>query len=465
MSELRIQYDPPPTVERFLASDAFVRCIVGPIGSGKSSGCVMEILRRAVEQEPGPDGKRRTRFAVIRNTYPELRDTTRKTFEQWIPDAIGEWHEQEFTFRMSFNDVECEVLFRALDRPDHVKKLLSLELTGAYLNEAKEIARGVFDMLQGRVGRYPSKLQGGASWFGIWMDTNPCDTDHWIYKLLEEARPEGFELFRQPSGLSPHAENLANLPPGYYERLTAGKDADWINVYLRGQYGFVKDGKPVFPEYNDAIHCVKVAPLSKAEVGFGSDFGLTPAAVLAQRDPSDGQVQIFRELVAQDLGAVSFGRELSRILKTECPGRSALGWGDPAGMQRSQVDERTPFDVLAAQGLPIGPAPTNDVMLRLEGVKGLLSRLTIRGRPALVIDPCCTVLRKALGGGYCFQRVKVSGAERYRDTPAKNEFSHVADALQYLAVGWGEDRRAVYGATHRKVAVNIKVKRAFGSRR
>ena len=84
-SDLAIKYDAPPTLSEFLDSNAFIRCCIGPVGSGKSSVCVMEILRRACEQAKGLDGVRHTRFVVVRNSYRELRDTTRKTFEAWIP--------------------------------------------------------------------------------------------------------------------------------------------------------------------------------------------------------------------------------------------------------------------------------------------------------------------------------------------------------------------------------------------
>lgn len=232
-----VRYDAPRTLARMLRSDAFVRCVVGPVGSGKSSGCIIELLRRAREQAPGPDGIRRSRWAVIRNTYRELEDTTRKTFEAWVPEALGRWYEQDFTFVMKFGDVEAEVLFRALDRPEHVKKLLSLELTGAYINELREVPKAVLDLLQARVGRYPSKKDGGPTWFGIWADTNPWHMGHWGYKLFSVERPEGFELYEQPSGLSEDAENVANLPAGYYERLCRGKDEEWVDVYVRSKYG------------------------------------------------------------------------------------------------------------------------------------------------------------------------------------------------------------------------------------
>ena len=229
----------PPTLKRFAKSNSFVRLVAGPVGSGKSSRCVREIVRRAMRQRAHTDGVRRTRFAVIRNTYPQLRDTTRKTFEQWVPAWMGTWHEQAFTFTMDFplgdgTKVHCEVLFRALDRPDDINKLLSLELTGAYLNEVREIPKRVLDVLETRVGRYPSKAQGGASWFGIWADTNPWHGGHWGAKLVAKNLP-GYEFFRQPGGRTPQAENIENLPDGYYARLCVGKDREYIRVYVDGE--------------------------------------------------------------------------------------------------------------------------------------------------------------------------------------------------------------------------------------
>lgn len=223
---------------------------MGPVGSGKSSACVTEILRRAAQQKPGPDGVRRSRFAVIRNTYGQLADTTRKTFEQWIPATVGgkrlgTWNEQRFTFTMEFihddgkgtkHPLHCEVLFRALDRPEDVKKLLSLELTGAYINEAREVPKHVLDVLETRIGRYPSKAEGGASWSGIWMDTNPWAAGHWGAKLFAKLGPrDGYALFRQPGGRSERAENVENLPAGYYERLCTGKSKEWVRVYVDGE--------------------------------------------------------------------------------------------------------------------------------------------------------------------------------------------------------------------------------------
>jgi hypothetical protein len=252
---LRVRYVAAATLSRFLDSNARIRTVVGPFGSGKSSACIMELLARSAGQEKLKDGKRRTRWAVIRNTYRELEDTTRKTFEKWMqppdaPNALGRWRESDFAFDLRFGDVEAEILFRALDRPEHIKKLLSLDLTGAYVNEAREIPKHIFDALDGRIGRYPAMDEGGPSWNGIWQDSNPWHVGHWIDEfyqsvdglprsLLEKlgySHPREYaQIFRQPGGREPNAENTAFLPPGYYDRLCIGKDQEWIDVYVDGK--------------------------------------------------------------------------------------------------------------------------------------------------------------------------------------------------------------------------------------
>lgn len=502
-----VDYFAPPTVGEFLACDSFIRLIVGPVGSGKSSGCCVEIIRRAIETPPGPDGIRRSRWAVVRNTYGELRDTTIKTFKEWVPEsAFGKWHESDYVFEINFETeggakVQGEILFRALDRPDHVKKLLSLELTGCYFNETKEIPQAIFDVMQGRVGRYPKKTDVSRYWTGVFGDTNPMDTDHYLYKLFEEDRPIGYKLFKQPSGLGADAENIAHLDRCFdvdaeligqarelakldqHERLAAGehenpcrcyylrqmhgKTKEWCDIYLRGMYGYVVDGKAVYPEFNDSIHVtkeiIKLLPNVK-EIILGNDYGLTPAAVFIQEDPMDGQLQVIDEFVSIRLGAITFGKEQARILNKDYNGLAVIGWGDPAGMGGSSIDEDiSPIDCVNAAGVPMSPAPTNDPTPRRESIGNLLTTLTVTGRPALVISPKCKTLRKGLAGGFNYRRVQVSGDARYEDKPNKNRFSHVCEALEYACVGQGKDYAALDGGQQRKTQVKIRVHRASGA--
>ena len=444
MTATQIQYRPPgPVARAFMLSDEFFRGLMGPFGSGKSTACIMEILRRAKEQKINSDGKRKTRWAVIRNTYPELRTTTIKSWHQWVPASIGRWVDTgPPTHHIVEGDLDLEVLFIALDRPDDIAKLLSMELTGAWVNEAREVPKAVIDGLTGRVGRYPSMLMGGCSWSGIIADTNPPDNDHWWYKLAEETNPEGWAFFKQPGGRDPGAENVENLPAKYYDRQIAGKDEDWVKVYVDGQYGFVRDGKPVYPEYRDSLHCQAFNLVHGWPVYVGIDFGLTPAAVFGQRSPM-GQWRWHSELVTEDMGAKRFAELLRQAMHERYPGFHCAGiTGDPAGEGRAQTDETTPFQILRAANIQANPAPTNDFTKRRESVAACLSRL-IDGQPGLMIHPQCTQLRKGMAGGYNYKRVQVSGQERYRDVPDKGMYSHVCEAGQYMLVGAGEARTLV----------------------
>jgi hypothetical protein len=427
---IKYSYSQVPTIKQFSQSDKFIRGLMGPFGSGKSSGCVIELIKRSMAQLPGPDGVRRTRWAIIRNTYQQLKDTSLKTFHQWLPPIhFGEWRSTDHTYLITkFPGAEIEVLFRALDRPDQVDNLLSLELTGAWVNEAREIPWTIIQALQGRVGRYPAAREGGPTWFGIFMDTNPPDNDSWWYKLFEETKPENSEIFKQPSGLSPEAENKSNLPIGYYENLASGMDSEANKVYVLGQYGFVIDGKPVYPEYNDNLHCQEFEFSKSQPILRGWDFGLTPSCVFTQITPS-GRWLVRKELTSEHMGADKFSDEVIMFSNQVFPGFKFTDYGDPAGQQESQTDEKTCFQILQAKGIQISSGEQTPT-IRIESVKKQLSTLK-EGKPALIIHPDCKMLRKGFQGGYQFRRLQTS-KERYVDKPDKNQYSHVHDALQYV---------------------------------
>lgn len=426
-------------MSRFLQDEHFIRGIMGPVGSGKSVGCCVAIwqLINIFDQMGLP-----SRWVLVRNTYRELEDTLMRSWSDWFGQQ-GDFMRQTMTYTYQLQH-KHEVMFRALDRPQDVGKLLSLEISGAWLNEVREIPRAIFDMVQTRIGRYPRRAEYGDNIppFSLIMDSNPMDDFHWYYRLAEEIKPDNAAFYRQAGGLSDGAENTENLPPDYYANIVKGKDEAWIKVYVDGEYGFAVDGKPVWPMFVDSRHVADHAlPVLDAPVYVGMDFGLTPAATFRQQSPT-GQHQIISELVTEDTAADEFGTLVKAELANKYPGLKVQFWGDPAGSGRAQTDKNTPFNILKAQGIDCRPAVVpstkpNDFELRIKAVSHPLLRNDMAGEPALLISPACKYLRRAMAGGYKYRQLQVSGDERYNAEPDKNIYSHVAEALQYNMIGAG----------------------------
>ena len=427
-------------------SDAFMRGMLGPVGSGKSVTMSHEIWRRA------NDAKNSSKWAVVRNSYRELEDTTLATWMDWFR-PYGEFRYRDMSHTIPLeHERELKVIFRALDKPQDIGKLLSLELTGAWFNEAREIPYTIVKNMRPRVLRYPSAKDAPDAWHGIIMDTNPPDDMHWWYQKFEEQRPDGWELFRQPGGLSDKAENLANLVPGYYQTISEGEDQAWVDVYVNGEYGFIMEGKPVWPQFKDSVHVARepIEALDRPLI-IGIDFGLTPAAVLIQQD-ADGQWLVLDEVVTQDMSAHEFAElALGPMLRGKYAGLEVKAWGDPAGEGRAQSDKTTPFQMLRQAGINALPARTpgtkdNDFMLRVETVAKKLRTLAMSGEPALLISPTCKYLRRGLAGCYKYRQLQVSGeVAKYNPDPEKNIYSHVSEALQYALIGAGEGQAMVGG--------------------
>lgn len=469
---LSIDYVPAgPVAEAFHRSDAFVRGLMGPVGSSKSSACCMEIFTRGVEQKAF-QGVRRTRWAVIRATYPELKSTTIRTWQQWFPDQVApmKWDAPISSMvRIPLADgtkAEIEVLFFPVESPAEIEKLSSLEITGAWVNEARELPIDVLNKLTERVGRFPPVKEGGPTWRGVIMDTNPPDDDGWWYALAEGANEEVkeqmaeiegrlrqmgylrsdqklYEFFKQPGGLievngklepNPAAENIPNLDGGYayYYRQAAGKRKNWIKAQVCGQYATVSTGKPVYEEYNDEIHCREINPIPGLPIIVGHDYGRTPAAVFCQITKR-GQFRILDEVVAQGMGVRVFARDLLKPhIAQHYRDFQIIVVGDPAGLDGRDTEESTCFSILAEEGFSAVPALTNDLTARIEALADPMNKM-IDGQPGFLISPKAVMTRKGLNGGYCHDRVQVSG-DRYKDVPSKNKYSHPVEAGQYAAL-------------------------------
>lgn len=443
---------PGETLHQYVKDRFRVKIIIGPLGSGKTTTTIQHLQELIVTQKPDINKERRSRWVAIRNTYPDLETTTIPDFREIFTDDIGTFKNSNpprFNMDIQLPDgTRCisEVFFLALDLEDDIKKLRGTQLTGGWINEAKEVPKAAFDMLDSRIGRYPSRQSLGDYYHCILGDTNAPDDDHWIAEAYENCPPI-WGVYRQPGGmllvdgeykLNPEAENLENLPKNYYPNLVVGKRKDWVNVNVLNNFGTTRDGKPVHPDFSRDLHVSKhpLAYTPGATVFVGIDFGRTPAAAIFQK--VNGQVRVLYELCTQDMGALKFGKELSKFLNRKFPENADFEfYGDPAGEDQSQTRDESPFDMLRLSGIDALPAFTNDPVVRQNALDDLLCTVN-EGQPAIVFDPGCKTLIKGLDINYQFRRLKVSGTERYHDKPEKNMWSHVCEGLHYGLMGAGE---------------------------
>jgi hypothetical protein len=468
---VEIEYTPAPTVANFiqeyLPGELFYNFIVGPVGSAKTTGSLFKIPYMASLQAPDKrDGIRRSKCVVVRNTQAQLRDTTLSSFFYWFKDGeAGKWHATKSTFVLKFGDVECEILFRALDTAQDVSRVLSLEVTFAILDEFVQIPKEIVEALSGRCGRYPPKMTGGATNWGMWGSSNPGEEGTYWYDFLVEEKPTNVSYFHQPSGTSPEAENIENLPAGYYTNIAKGKSHSWVKQFVEGEWGYSVAGRPVIQTFNKGLHVTpcKVSINMNIPVVIGYDPGMNTALIFGQLDIY-GRLSVIDEMCLQGYGTRRMLEErLIPHIKLNYAGSPIIIAPDPAGNQRSQSEETSVVDVLK------DPKYRHlwDVVLdsdnirnllgpRIEAVDHFATRL-VQGGPALRVDPKCRTLIRALVSGWRYEQTK-NGVEKV--SPEKNEFSHPGDGLTYLC-RYFLTNELTYSAKKRNALPNIG--RAFGN--
>jgi len=450
----KTHYVPNPTPLKFHRDNNFVRFMMGPYNSGKSSAMCAEIIFRAISMPPAKDGIRHSRWAFIRNTYDNLWKTTYKTWEKWFSD-LGDFRDTKkplecrHIFRVEGikEKIDLELWFIPLDRADDIGRFKSLEVTGVFLNELSELPQEALSHLKSRIPRFPSKDDIDCRyWSGIIIDSNPSDLDSWLYQIFEVERPDNYSLFRQPSGvievedgkyiMNPEAENIQHQNnPNYYLDFIKGESKEFIKVYAMGEWGSISNEKKVFESYNDDIHArEKVESEKDSQLILGWDFGLTPACLIAQLT-RNGQLRVLKEFCTSYL----FVRELAEnavypYLNSEFRGWTYMSIGDPSD-RPSDSTYQSCLQTLQESGIYTTKAVTNNIVARIDAVSQFLNKL-INGEPAIIISKeGCPNLRKGFLGKYNYKRLRVLGEKRFKDVPDKTHpYSDIQDCLQYICL-------------------------------
>lgn len=484
-------YRASPTLWAVANDDTRTRIVIGPVGSGKSTWCCNEVLRRALEQEPSPwDNVRYFKAAIVRNTYTDLKMTTIKTWaDAFPPDVFGEvsqgspmiWH-----FRRAPDGpvrgrdepgLDLIVEFFPLDRPADIKRLLSYECSMVWANELRELPVGLWRVLNQRIGRYPSKRTHGVdcTWAGRIADSNAAEDGHWMEEQAKRPRERRIVTYRQPPALlpltvfrdrhgatpakadlvtsltgerwavNPAAENLTNLRPNYYVDSFDGDTKASIRVFGECKPGFVADGKPVVEAYDDVGQTRRNLPIlpDRPIIG-GLDIGggtLMPALVLGQLHDR-GVWLIHAELCGDGVGVEVFAPLILQMLAERYGSDAKIHviHRDPAADARDEIFAVAVGEHLRSRGIHNQAAPTQETEARIAAIVQPCQR-TIEGVPGMLIDERCVMIRAGLAGRWYRKRLAVTGEERYGEAPVKNRYSHPCEALGYMLCGGGEYKR------------------------
>jgi hypothetical protein len=254
---------------------------------------------------------------------------------------------------------------------------------------------------------------------------------------------EGVEMWRNPRNgfvvfdLNYRA-NPAKRSPEWVESVRRSLPRrDFEMEYERSWHTF--EGLPVYGDFNRAIHVsgYGLEPKVGIPLLLGWDFGLTPAAILGQL--CEGRLTIFKEYVGTNVGIVRFGADVWQDLRTNYTAwthnaESCLSFIDPAGFQRSQVDERTCAAALREAGFARTEPGPIDFEARRQSVEYFMLRQT-RDGSAFLLDPNRTAtLIEGFAGGYRYADGETD-RQSAKLRPLKDRYSHPHDALQYLAAG------------------------------
>ena len=497
---------PGPISDAFLHDDSFVSICIGPVGSGKTMTGLQKGLRLLARQHGRVDKNgmtwRKGRFGVLRESYPNIDKNILPSWFRLVPETEGKFswkapytHSFRKVLRFEMRDgrrvpvdiLDAQFEFQAIGDKSVEEIMRGWEVNGFLTDEADLQPEEILAFGSGRVGRFSDldpKLVVDPQMI---FTSNMPWTNNWLYRLgIQMQAGEIFDAdvmaalkgrklvscFVQPGGREPDAENLHNLPDGYYALQAALNKArpNYVSRMIDNKPTPPQHGQAVHPEFKHHLHVsTQTIPWDASrKLIIGCDQGLNAAASFMQFD-SFGRRRVLAEVAffkkdgrtLEKVGPEAFGKALAQKLRDRFPGihpDDMIIKADPAAFPAP--DNKNPHSdwpkLVQAQlpkGMKIKRAKSNSPDIRQAAVKkGMIET------GGLLIDPSCTSLIGAYLGGYHFAKSETGDNEEKGNVPVANTvFTHIADADEYGAMEGDNTLSALRGRTVKGSARRITV--------
>jgi len=270
----------------------------GGFRSGKTTvACIKLIV--------GPCSEANNRILIGRLTYPELRDSTQKTFFDLLPEHfIKSWNKSEGVLVLRNG---TEVLFRHLDTTSQ-EELKGMELGAAFIDQVEEISEEVYLTLKSRLNKPNVSIRQ------LIMTCNPLL--FWAYKYFKQENDPDRELIEYSM-----LDNKQNLPQDYIADMLK-RPENWKKQFVYGVWdeSLLADKAVIPVEYLQAQRVFVTDPIRNfngvkiykdVEVGHKYRFGFDTSEGIGQdfctmsvRDEETGeQVAFWKGNMQPDLFA------------------------------------------------------------------------------------------------------------------------------------------------------------------
>lgn len=436
ISKHDLVFDPSPTQDAFVNSNAHIVMLVGPMGEGKTYAGVFGMIRHAMRC--GRD----IRAALIRDTHQNIKISTAPDIAEILGPHVEFKDDYKKMIIRSIPKVECDLF--GIDDQAALSKLQGPQYACIWLEEPAPIIakanaglpKGVFDLSIARAARQAKTT------LRVQITQNPADEDHWTEDLFHRPRVYASdpvtgaeiikECFRIPSRENTHlnaltrAANIAAFQddPGKFAR------------YVEGRAAPVQLGVRVVSTYDPSRHYLQDVELPVTQDATGVRFWdgyhhpsciigqLLPPHRLVIHDVAYREGVGVRELIENDIQPLLASSKYRGKIHT---------WRDIGDPSMRTPDQSTVNNTAARVihdllGGNFEPGPTR-WPARIDPTVSAFNRNALNGMPLILLSKTAYFLHRALNGGWHWKidnNGKPTGSE-----PVKNSFSHVGDALLY----------------------------------